>query len=62
MKFSTLAGQIGGGTQTLSGANTFTGGTIDIAYGGAITGIVDRVDVESGPRRDRPTAVWRRSG
>ncbi|MBN1265618.1 MAG: EutN/CcmL family microcompartment protein [Anaerolineales bacterium] len=24
----------------------------------AITGIVDEVDVETGPRRDQPTAVW----
>ncbi|MGD2252479.1 MAG: EutN/CcmL family microcompartment protein [Anaerolineales bacterium] len=24
----------------------------------AITGIVDEVEVERGPRRDRPTAVW----
>ncbi len=28
----------------------------------AITGIVDQVDVATGPRRDRPTATWRRSG
>jgi microcompartment protein CcmK/EutM len=28
----------------------------------AITGIVDRVDVDPGPRRDRPTAAWRREG
>ena len=26
----------------------------------AITGIVDRVDVETGPRRNQPTAAWRR--
>lgn len=26
----------------------------------AITGIVDEVDVERGPRRDQPTAVWHR--
>jgi ethanolamine utilization protein EutN len=25
----------------------------------AITGIVDEVDMESGPRRTQPTAVWR---
>jgi ethanolamine utilization protein EutN len=25
----------------------------------AITGIIDEVDVERGPRRDQPTAVWR---
>ena len=25
----------------------------------AITGIVDQVDVETGPRRDQPTATWR---
>ena len=24
----------------------------------AITGIVDEVDIEHGPRRDQPTAVW----
>ena len=28
----------------------------------AITGIVDRVDVETGPRRNQPTAAWRRGG
>ena len=27
----------------------------------AITGIVDEVEVENGPRRHQPTAVWRRS-
>jgi ethanolamine utilization protein EutN len=27
----------------------------------AITGIVDEVDVERGPRRTQPTAVWRSS-
>ena len=26
----------------------------------AITGIVDEVDIETGPRRDQPTAVWHR--
>jgi len=28
----------------------------------AITGIVDTVDVERGPRRSQPTATWHRSG
>jgi ethanolamine utilization protein EutN len=26
----------------------------------AITGIVDEVEIETGPRRDQPTAVWHR--